>query len=130
MYKLQYEITSYERLNTMISIYEKNDDIKYIICNNEQKEHLKECKTKIYNIISKQEFKLLKITYEDYFYTNISSIVTKIKQELKLSNIYDECPICLDVKSCNIGHFNCKHHLCNDYYKLLNNKICMVCRSK
>jgi hypothetical protein len=43
--------------------------------------------------------------------------------------IISECPICLDEKSCEIGNFFCKHHLCFECYELLNEKICMLCRS-
>jgi hypothetical protein len=51
-------------------------------------------------------------------------------RKVKVNEINDECPICLDVKSCEIGHFKCKHHLCFGCYKSLNIKTCMICRSE
>jgi hypothetical protein len=46
-----------------------------------------------------------------------------------LTSINTDCPICLDTKACQVGHFKCKHHVCSDCYDQLNNKCCMMCRS-
>jgi hypothetical protein len=47
-----------------------------------------------------------------------------------LENILNvECPICLDVKLCQIGHFKCQHYICSDCLPLLKNPICCLCRS-
>ena len=54
---------------------------------------------------------------------------TIFQQKKRLTCIIAECPICLDTKQCEIGHFKCTHDLCSDCYKLLNNKCCCLCRS-
>ena len=47
-----------------------------------------------------------------------------------LENIQNtECPICLDVKTCIIGHFKCQHYICSDCLPLLKTQICCLCRS-
>ena len=60
----------------------------------------------------------------------VNQIIISIRNELAPKiQIEIDCPICLDIKICEIGHFQCKHHLCLDCYKLLNKKCCMMCRS-
>jgi len=60
----------------------------------------------------------------------VHQIIDSIKKELTPKiEIETDCPICLEVKICEIGHFKCKHHLCPDCYKLLNKKFCCLCRS-
>lgn len=53
------------------------------------------------------------------------------KIEDKIVDIIEnlECPICLDVKNCELGHFKCKHFLCETCYELITIKKCMLCRS-
>ena len=132
IYTLQYEIYSHTHLISLINIYKDRTSESGINFYNDLKTYFIENKQKIFKIISNDDSivdKLLdynKRLKPDEVYQIIESVKKELTPKIQIEI---DCPICFDVKICEIGHFKCKHHLCLDCYKLLNNKCCMMCRS-
>jgi hypothetical protein len=59
----------------------------------------------------------------------LNNIITYIHPQKILETKVLECPICLEDKMCEVGHFNCRHHLCKDCFMCLKFKLCMMCRA-
>lgn len=68
------------------------------------------------------------IDVQDKLYM-LNNIITYIHPQQIFETKVLECPICLDDKMCEVGHFNCCHHLCKDCFKCLKAKLCMMCRA-
>jgi hypothetical protein len=134
IYQLQYYIESYKIISELLDSLDQRTDEKGILLFNKNVDLFDEVKSNIYNLTKKDDQIVNELfNYNKYIMSlrKMTYIVKSVYDEFieKMDKLIDECPICLDEKSCTIGHFLCSHHLCNDCYKQLNSKICMLCRS-
>jgi hypothetical protein len=126
IYELQYEIYSYRHLFDLLYI------LRSTTSDTDKRSYFTETKQKIFQMISNDGSIVDKLlNYNNHLNPDeVHQIIDSIKKELTPKiEIETDCPICLEVKICEIGHFKCKHHLCPDCYKLLNKKFCCLCRS-
>jgi hypothetical protein len=134
IYQLQYYIESYKIISELLDSLDHRTDEQGITLFNKHVDNFDNIKSNIYKL-TKNDNQIVSelFNYNKYIMSlrKLKYIVNATQNEYieNMNQIVEECPICLDEKSCTIGHFLCSHHLCNDCYKQLNSRICMLCRS-